>query len=317
MVVLVGFRNIYLGRNDTSEIYLPIYNKLTEFSFAEAYKYLIEKNYELGFYMLTKMFVMLIDNFRLYLILLSIPINFFVARLIYKKSKIPFLSFLMYFSLNYFAISFTVLRHCMALAILVASYEFIEKRKFKKFVLMVLLASLFHKTALIFLIAYPLANLKINYKNYLMIFISLGFSILYGKKILIGIINFLGISRYQMYLDSPGDSLTFCFINLILMLFAIFILPKDEKNNMKQIINIYTIGISISSATVFLSEAFRMSTYFTIFSIILIPNAIASMKDKKLLLVVLYIFSMLLITYFFLFSMKNNNIYPYVMQFTV
>ena len=317
MIVLVGFRNIYLGMNDTSEVYLPMYNNLAELTFSEAYKYLIGRDYEIGFYLLTKIFIMIIDNFRLYLIILSLPINILVTRLIYKKSKIPFLSFLIYFSLNYFAISFTGLRHCVALSILLIAYEFIEKKNVKVFVLMVLFASLFHKTALIFLIAYPLANLKINHKNFLIIFSSLGFSIIFGKKFLDSIINLLGITRYQMYLDASGDTLTFFFINLLLIIFVIYILPKVEKDNMKQMINMYTIGISIASATVFIAEAFRMSTYYTIYSMILIPNAIASIKNKKIIPVLLYIFSVLLIIYFFLFSMKNNNIYPYTMQFTI
>ena len=158
MTLIVGFRDINLGMNDTSLIYLPIFTELSKLSVTDAFYFIKNSNIEVVFYMLTKFYIVISNNYRIYLILLAIPLNFFVSRFIYKYSKIPFLSFIIFFSLNYFAIEFTLLKHCIALSILILSYDYVVNKNFKKFALAVILASFFHRTALIFLIVYQLAQ---------------------------------------------------------------------------------------------------------------------------------------------------------------
>lgn len=313
MTLIVGFRDINLGMNDTSLIYLPIFTELSKLSITDAFYFIKNSNIEVVFYMLTRLYLIIANNYRIYLIILAIPLNFFVSRFIYKYSKIPFLSFIIFFSLNYFAIEFTLLKHCIALSILILSYDYVIKKDLKKFILAVILASFFHRTALAFLIVYPLSNFKAGYKNIVAIATSLFASITLGKSILRFLISIIDLKHYSKYINAESDTLTFFFLNLVIFLFVILFFKKYRKEKeYNTLMNTYTIGICISAFTIIIGEAGRMSTYFTIYSLLLIPNAINVMENKRNRNIIIIIFSFLLIMYFFLFTMNNNMIYPYI-----
>lgn len=313
MTLIAGFRDINLGMNDTSLIYLPIFTELSNLSIPESFVFIKNSNIEIVFYMLTRLYLTITTNYRLYLIILAIPLNFFVSRFIYKYSKIPFLSFIIFFSLNYFAMEFTLLKHCIALSIVILSYDYVVNKNLKKFILTVIIASFFHRTALIFLIVYPLGNLKTGYKNISAIVLSLFASITVGKDILSFVISAIGIKHYANYINADSDTLTFFFLNLLIFLFIFMFFKKYKKEDeYSTLMNTFTIGICIAAFTIVIGEAFRMSTYFTIYSLILLPNAINVMTQKTNKDSVIILLSFLLIMYFFLFTMENNMIYPYI-----
>lgn len=314
ITLMVGFRDVSMGMNDTKLIYLPIFTKLSQLSVVESYNYIQRGGGELVFYMLTRFYIMLSTNYRIYLIILSLIVNIFVGRFIYKYSNNASLSFILFFSLNYFAMEFTLLRHCIAMAIVLFSYDFIVKKQKIKFVITVLIAALFHKTAILFLVAYPISYFKTGYKNFLAIGISLIASATIGKKLLLFAITILKHKKYLAYMDSESSSLTFFFMNLLIYLVIFFGFRKKPKNtNYNALMNIYTVGICVSTGTIFLGEAFRLCTYFMIFSIIIVPNMLSMIKDSNSRVFVIFIFDVLLIAYFFLFTMNNNCIYPYIL----
>lgn len=313
MTLIVGFRDINLGMNDTSLIYLPIFSELSKLSISESFNFIKNSNIEVVFYMLTRFYLIITNNYRIYLIILAMPLNFFVSRFIYKYSKIPFLSFIIFFSLNYFAMEFTLLKHCIALSILILSYDYIVKKDFKRFVLVVILAAFFHRTAIIFLIVYPLGNLKTGYKNISAIVISLFASVAIGKDILNVLILAININHYTKYINADSNTLTFFFLNLFIYLFVIIFFKKYKKENeYNRLMNIFTIGICISTFATTIGESLRMSTYFTIYSLILLPNAINVITQRVNKDIIIILLSFLLIMYFFLFTMNNNMIYPYI-----
>lgn len=313
MLGLVSARDISMGMSDTEFIYLPIFNKLAQSSIVESYRYIERNDLEVVFYMLTKLFTLVSNNYRIYLIILAIPFNFFVSRFIYKYSKIPSLSFILFCSLNYFGMEFTLLRHCIAISFVIWSYDYIVKKDLKKFIICVLLATLFHKTAIIFLLAYPLSKVETGYKNFFAIVVSLVVSVTFGKRLLQIIITFINSRRYLNYLNPEADSLTFFFMNLLILLFIYMFIRKYSKEpEYKALMNIYTIGICISSCTIFIGEAFRLSTFFTIFSIIILPNAIYLLSNIKNKTCMILCFNVFLIMYFFLFTLDNLEINPYI-----
>lgn len=83
-------------------------------------------------------------------------------------------------------------RMWMAIAILLFSVQFLLERKFVKFIFTVFLAYLFHKSALIFVIMYPLCTLK--QKKWV------SFMIILGSMV----ISFLGIRFMGWFTDTVG-----------------------------------------------------------------------------------------------------------------
>ena len=74
---------------------------------------------------------------------------------IFKKySKIPALSFIILASFVIYIFSFSALRQTIAIGITTLSYIYVEKKKVVPFVAMVLFATLFHASAIIFVLVY-------------------------------------------------------------------------------------------------------------------------------------------------------------------
>ena len=71
---------------------------------------------------------------------------------------------LLFITFETYTLTFGILRQAIALSISLLAFNFLDKRKPIKFILLVLFASLFHKTAAIFLLAYPFLFIKVNKK---------------------------------------------------------------------------------------------------------------------------------------------------------
>ncbi|MBO5397370.1 MAG: EpsG family protein [Clostridia bacterium] len=314
ITLIVGFRDISMGMNDTQLIYLPIFTKLSSLSILESCNYIKKNGLEFGFYILTRLYLLFTSNYRIYLIILAAISNFFITRFIYKYSNNPSFSFILFFSLNYFSMEFTLLRHYIALAIIIFSYDFIVDKKFFKFCITVIIAAFFHKTAIIFLIAYPLRYLKTGYKNLALMIFALLVSMTVGDKLLYIAVILLKHKKYLRYLNSESNNLTFFLMNFLIYIYFFLGFKKNKKElNYNILMNIYTIGICISTCTLFIGEAFRLSTYFTIFSIIILPNIMELIKDNTTRKIFVFSFEVLLILYFFFFTMNNTCIYPYIL----
>ena len=73
--------------------------------------------------------------------------------LIYKYSNSVWMSVFLFYSLGYFGASMNTIRQCIAMTIIFLAYHFILENKIKLFLISVILATTFHKTAIVFLVA--------------------------------------------------------------------------------------------------------------------------------------------------------------------
>ncbi len=92
-------------------------------------------------------------------------VTFSVFRFIYRNSKDVFLSIIAYLCLGCFGLYLYAFRQAFAIAVCLFALEFIQKRKYFWAVILILFASLFHQTAIIFLPVIFLNEKKLNQKN--------------------------------------------------------------------------------------------------------------------------------------------------------
>ena len=220
--------------------------------------------------------------------------------------------------------SFTLLRQFLALGIITFSYKYIKEKNFIKFLIIIIIASLFHKTALIFIIAYPIFNkVKFGIKNYFIIFFALFLSIIVGQRMLYWIVNVLKDERFYMYLERESSlNLTNFFINFAILIFCDTLckLSNRKMSNMSfeinGLMNLQSISCVFLAFTPVLGEMYRIAMYFCIFNILLVPNLIESINinknGKRVVYICLYV---CFIIYYFLFSLKNAQVIPYIFYF--
>lgn len=144
---------------------------------------------------------LMLDSYIIFYGLLSFVSLVFLYGAI-LKSKIPWLSLLLFISFCLYFQMFNQMRQLLAVCILLYSMRYIISRNFIKYVLLIGLASVFHMTALLFLPMYVLAKARIT-RQRLVIYVLVGLMLAASFTTIISII---ALTPYgTVYLGSLYD----------------------------------------------------------------------------------------------------------------
>lgn len=221
--------------------------------------------------------------------------------IIYKESPQPLTSSIMFLALGFFSFSLTGLRQTLAMGFIFLSYFYLRDKKLIKFIILVLVASLFHSTALIFLIAYPLARRKFGVIHILLFVVTVVAVVLFEGQIRTLIFVTLEDSYLGGYATKEtGLNLTGFLIQGVLFLIALSYYSKTLKTYSQSIAiyNLAFLGLIFQFSAVMIAEMFRISMYFSFFNIILFPMAISTEKSWKIRFLEIAGSIMLFIIYF-------------------
>lgn len=220
--------------------------------------------------------------------------------------------YIVFYSLPLFYFNFlSLLRQGVVVGLIFYSYTFIRKRQLLKFILIIVIASLFHSTALVMLPIYLLYNIKITKKIYLVMFV-VG---IFFDKIFTRIVikyNIPVISKYKTYVINTigeGGAKLFYIILMIgvIILFLLFIDKKFYKKNNFLILMTLS-GVFIYCSLISLGHLGpRMSMYFLIYILYLVPEIEKSFKRIGINRYIITIF-MLVVLILNLYVDSNNSI---------
>lgn len=316
LFLMLAFRDTSMGV-DLQGLYIPYFNIIKNLSFAETIQFTQNQQTEVLFYLLNKVISLFSKNIHFYLAIMSIPYVLVVSRFIYKYSKNPLLGYLIFLSLNYYCFSFSALRHTLAASALVFSYDYLKQKRAMPFILCVLLATLFHRTALVFLIAYPVIHFKISWKQTFIMLLILLCSTLLREFLFTFIFSVFDSGHFSNYVSiGKSMSLVFFVINFLLYIFMLYVFreKKNEPEN-RILLNIQFLCICFAALTPVLGEMIRISFYFGVFLCASLPNAIEYSKYKINKRVYYSVLGLCFILYFLNFTVYNSSLVPYVSIF--
>ena len=274
--------------------YIRIFNEINITSWDKIFTL----KYEPAFTLLTKAMSYLTCNpeimYGIYAILILVPI----AYVIYRHSDNIWLSVTIYLCLTFYYTSLSFIRQSLAVSLLILCYGFIKTRKIIPVIILAVLASLFHYTAIVFipfcLLAFFIKPTKKTIIIYSTVSIGLLIVCLILKNTDINPVNILAKiatsitgKDYIGYIDSKWfeNGLDFRYIIMpvvlaIIMLLCYFLGWKN-KDESHVLLWFMLINTSIWS---FITYAFiieRFSMFIFIFSIIAIPSAFSYFKEKS------------------------------------
>lgn len=208
---------------------------------------------------------------------------------LYRHSVEPMNSLLLMLTL-FFSFTLTGFRQACALCFIFFAVDQMLKKKPIGFVIMVLLASQFHSTALVFLPAYWLSKIKFGWKHLLLICIVLLIAITNGDLFrqlieeLAWTEQLEGYSETQVSLTWSGFIIQafiwgFCFVGMAGLKEDI---PENTKYQINALLNCMTVGLMFQSFSAEVAEAFRLSYYYFICCTIAVPMVIVNQKDEKI-----------------------------------
>lgn len=294
LFILVGFREMTRG-NDTLA-YINLFQK------CEKYKWSIlsiNNYYETGYIVLNILISFFTNNLRVFMVLFSAYFNYATFSFIKKNSDNYLFSTLMYICLLFLYDSMSMFRQFFALSIILLGFDYIKNKKFIKYTLTVIFATFFHSSAFIAIFLYLLYNFKYNRKR---VFIIIIFSIICYSFLNV-IYPFIAgfFSRETSYIDTIGNityaNILYTVVFLVLFLFAIFIVPlnKREENGF------YLYSLLFATSLFFISIKMpvlsRGVQYYSIMSIIALPNLIEKNLQKNRL-----VYKTIIICMFLLYS---------------
>jgi len=249
---VLGFRN-YSGIDDTS--YKNIFFNVSEHGFVGQF---IETKLEPG-YLLLNYFVSLFTDNYLYMQLLSsfIPLALFYYR--FKKNSsfmsISLAVFLLATLIYFQMLSVSLIRMFIAVSIVFNAYSYIHQKKLWKYIVVILVASTFHYSALAMLLlcyfCINTQNLSRKSKRFIIItFLLLPFVFIGINKLLIPILG----GRYAAYTsinDFNVSVATFDTIPVILLLLWFFKKYNDGNQSknallLKTFVTIYSLSFVFS-----------------------------------------------------------------------
>ena len=310
-LILLACRGLMCG-NDTIQ-YLRLYNEYNSYGWGDLFaKYY---NVEIAYKLFNKFIGEIFNNFQVFLLIESLicvlPLWYFYN----KETENPLLTIALFVSVAPFVMYFSGIRQSIAISIgLIAWYAAKNKRIFR-FLFLVLLAMLFHTSAFVLLVLYPLYHLRITKKWLWFVVPAILVVYLFREQLFDYIFRFLWKDYDEAY-DTGAYMVLF-----LLVIFTIYsyVIPDNKLLDQDTIAlrNILLLTIVIQIFAMLHPLSMRMNYYFLIFIPILIPKIANRGKARwrevcKLSIVVMIVFFM---GYFLRDMIIDNdtlNIFPYI-----
>lgn len=302
--LFLALRNKKLGSTDTVNYYNMMERAIGCGSFSSYYNPDgVESGFQLFVYLLSRVF----KSPQMILVVSALIYTFAVCFFVYHNSKDAALSVTMYIALGLMQFNMQGMRQSIAMSICIMAYEFVKRKKLIPFLLAVLLAVQFHRTAVVFVAVYPLVYFKFDLKSFL-IFGVLACCVFAFSGRIIALANKLFDSNYHVNIDSGGYIAT-----LIYFLIIVFSCVFDA--NLKHNEGIGVLYLTCLGLICYLLRYFgtlaaeRISFYFMFGQIILLPNAINCFEQKSR--VAIKTFAYIFIIALFAYRLMGSEFVPY------
>lgn len=191
------------------------------------------------------------------------------------------------FIFQIYAFSVAAMRQTFALGFVILAFLDVDKGRWKRFLLWIVLGVGFHNSAILGLILYPLRNLNLGKYGILLVFALFGLSLVLPRDFMMLFQQQMGFEsdlRYFKYGSSYESELSLSgFIMQMIPLALIYIRRNHiqlEKHTKNLFLNCAYLGAGLQSMVVVVAEFYRVSFYFAIFDIILIPLAFSTLPKS-------------------------------------
>ena len=274
-IFLLGLRDSSVGIDTNS--YLNYFSRLQFQDWKGVFDTTAD---EFGFALLTKFIGSIAKSPQFYLMVLAVvsvgPLAYFYR----KESKDALLCFSFFLISLLFEAFFSALREGVALGLVVPAYYFTKKKKIVPFILIVLLASTFHLSALILVALYPIYHAKITLK-WLWVVAPLMFIIYRYNAIIFNalLVNMGGkyANKYLIYGYNASGQYGLLILFVLISVYC-FVMMDEEKADADDIglRNLLLLATALQLFAPLHVLASRINYYFIVF----IPVALTRVNSK-------------------------------------
>lgn len=305
--LMFALRSRFVGSKDPSNYYNN-WSFLSSKSIDGIKAYVSNSEMEAGYLYVVGFLSKIFTHPQMLFVLTGAFYSFSVCRFIFKNSNEPTISVVMFITLGLYTFMTQAIRQAIAMCICLFAIELCKSRKFFKFLILILVAMTFHNSAIFFLFAYFLYNIKINPLTFITIAIISGGVLVLSPRI-IQYANVLYGSEFSRVVDSGGFVALAIYVIIICAAILFYEIVEDKNTFNFFFYLTYVGGVVFSMRYIGGLIAGRVSNYYMFGQIILLPNLIAKM-DEKTSFGVKFI-TILLCVLLFAYRLKDSDLIPF------
>lgn len=281
-------------------------------------------NVEIGFYWLNKLVALFSDNSQSIFIIVAFFMILFFLRGFMFNSDVIFIQLVVFLGTGYYFYAMNIMRQYLAISIMCYAYHYLEKKQYKKWLLFLIIAFLFHKSVLIWI---PVYLLIIYTESHFFYLFTLLFAVIfkYGYRYILKILlRFIPYAHYFLSEDSfVTQRMSWSNVvvtGMVLLVYIIFgkELIAKRKNNSQRIKYIWIMFLAYLFLNSFGDSIIRLVLHFFFLIPALLADFFECFTEKtNVVLKVLFAVAMgSLMVYLLNYSGNiNNHFIPYVTAF--
>lgn len=279
IVLLLGLRHPSMGndlRFGRTNGYLWAFETIASVPFSEVIHWSSFLNYERGYVLFNKILSYISNDSQCLILACAIFSIFPITWLMKKHSKDIAFSSLVFMGLPVFLMMYSGLRQGIAIGICCFAYDAIIERKPIKFVLIVLLASLFHSSALFFIVAYPMYTIRLYRWNKLFPLLVVGIAFVFRTRLFT---FFAYMFRDNVNIYSNGS--TTLLIVFVGVFYFVSMFLDDEDKVSEGLNSIFLLACIFQCFGEVNNLVMRIGYYFMLSAVITVPNTIMQLKNEN------------------------------------
>ncbi len=308
MTLFIGFR-FWVGTDYGS--YYRTYFMYSEMSWGELFK--VD---DPALRIIAKLSSYLIDSpITMFTIAAAIFSTLFVLS-IYEYSDNFLLAMFIFVCCGTFLESFNGVKQATAVSIIFFGYRYIKQKSFLKYLLTILIAMLFHSTAILMLILYPLFNLKFKPLN-IIIIISISVALALSYEWIFSLVETITGKEvsleYTYYITQVN---IYRVAVAIAPCVLIFLCSNESRLECSALCNMLIFNAAlmcVTSSSAFLARIGMYSTAFIPIALVGLRNKVNFEKDTKLIFDFVVVIAYFI--YFIVSILRTADLFPYQLFF--
>lgn len=314
MVGVAGVRNVSVGTD--TENYVQFFESIDGLLDALAMGFI---DNEYAFWILNWMAKLFSENYAALLTAVGVIVVGCYLQAILRNSCSPLISVFVFLTGGFYTFFFNGARQAIACAICAIAIRFLVERNLRKYLVLVVVATLFHKTAAVMLPLYFIAGSTVSFGR-LVLYAVIGVAAALSLETIVAIGTSID-PRYADYAVS-GEGGGFLMVAFNLALCAFFFLFRPavavHRNQYDVLLNVLIFGAIVSCiSSIFRiapSGILRLNLYFGVGTLFLWPIVFANLRASVMRLYLGYGFVVTYILFFTLSLARFGDLVPYTVN---
>ena len=312
LILQSGLRNVAVGPDTYG--YKLTFEAIGKQSWSDIFEnfyrvYVLGRGKDAGYSLFVKIFHIFSDNYQVYLIFIATFFFTSFGRFVYQNTnslRSVFIVVCVYQVFFYGFFSITGIRQTIATAFVLFAYDLLIKRQFVLFLLSCFIAAFIHKSALLFVPFYFLANFRYPIKALSVVLILLPVIFVLVRPIAQFLTSFSFSESYANYANSTYDTQGAQMFLAYMLVIAIGVLYFKQKfkladGNTYRVLNGFCLALFFTPLTWVDPSMMRVVMYYSIFTLFLLGdlvdcfNSEYSKISNNILILILFVFCVVLV----------------------